>query len=364
MRARLTRAGVPERRRGRPVQIEMLADQDWLRRQYVQQHRSAADIARELACSETAVLDALRRHRLPVRDRGGGNRRRPMPPELKDVEWLEQRYWREGASIRQIAVQLNVSGSAVANALRRTAVKRRPVGNQSAPPPLQPRAVPSRRTAGPQPIGLLQDGTEYVAQLGKLDFVDGGRRVVCHLCGKSFRLLSTSHLRRHGWTPMDYRLAFGLNRGTPLCASNESARRREIGLERYRNNSRVRDGLARGQELVRSGEALAMAHAAMPPGAARLQRRQQVAAATQAQRDALQSTAAARREARIRELGFRSERAYVKDRYVRRGWGIASIKAELQVGSGAVERILDTAGIERRPPGGRSSGLRRAAERS
>jgi hypothetical protein len=362
VRARLTRAGVPGRRRGRPIQIDILADQDWLRREYVQRKRSAADIARELACSPTAVLDALRRHDLPVRDRGGGNRRQPMPKELQDFTWLNRRYSSEGASIRQIAVEVNVSGSAVAAALRRAGIKRRPVGNQSAAVPVQG-PVPISRTGVHRPLGLLPDGTGYFAQLGKLEFVEDGRRVVCHLCGKSFRLLSASHLRRHGWTSSDYRFAFGLNRGTPLCAADESARRREIGLERYRNNRRVRDGLARGQEMVRSGEALAMAHAAMPRGTARLQRRLQAAAGSQNQRDALRASAEARRAQSIRELGFRSEGAYLKDRYVRRGWGIAPIKAELQVGSGVVESLLDAAGIERRPPGGRRSVVRRDTNR-
>jgi hypothetical protein len=115
--------------------------------------------------------------------------------------------------------------------------------------------------------------------------------------------------------------------------------------------------------MVRSGEALAMAHAAMPRGTARLQRRLQAAAGSQNQRDALRASAEARRAQSIRELGFRSEGAYLKDRYVRRGWGIAPIKAELQVGSGVVESLLDAAGIERRPPGGRRSVVRRDTNR-
>ena len=353
VRSRLTRAGVPPRRRGRPVQITALDDRDWLRREYVQRMRSTADIARELACSPTAVLDSLRRHRLPVRDRGGGARRDPMPAQLSNVRWLRRRYATDGASIRQIAVDLGVSASAVASALRRAGVPRRPFGNQRTALPVQPTPEPhGRPVSESQPVGVLADGTEYFAPLGLLEFADDGRRVVCHLCGGSLRLLSASHLRRHGWTPADYREAFGLNRGTPLCAPAESARRRDIGIERYRKNRAVRDGLALGQEMVRSGEALAMAHAAMPPGSARLQRRMQVIDATGPRREAMRSSAVSRRLARIAALGFRTEQAYLLNRYVRQGWGIAPIKAELRVGSGVVERMLDAAGIERRPARG------------
>ncbi|HET7665443.1 MAG TPA: MucR family transcriptional regulator [Mycobacterium sp.] len=356
VRARLARAGVSTRRRGRPVQIAGLQDRQWLRREYVVRGRAAATIAREIDCSETAVLDALRRHGLEVRDRGGGSRRVAMPGELGDDEWLRQRYSGDGASIRRIAADLEVSASAVATALRRAGVTRRSFGNQRAPllPPPQPSRAAARR-GGPRPVGVLADGTEYFASLGRLEFVDDGRRVVCHLCGTPLRLLSTSHLRRHGWSASEYREAFGLNRGTPLCAPEESARRRAIGLDRYRHNARVRDGLALGQERVRSGEALAMAHAAMPAGTARLQRRLRAAAVTTPQRERRRATATSRRLQRVRELGFRTERAYLRDRYVRRGWGIARIKAEIAVGSGVVERMLDDAGIPRRAANGHAS---------
>jgi transposase-like protein len=353
VRARLARAGVPVRRRGRPVQIPQLENPAWLRGEYVDRSRTAADIARALGCSETAVLDALHRHALPVRDRGGGSRQTAMPGELTDSEWLTRRYATDGASIRRIAAELGVSASAVAGALRRAGVARRPFGNQRAPEPPQPQPlVPAPRGLGRRPVGVLADGTAYFASLGRLEFVDDGRRVVCHLCATPFRLLSTSHLRRHGWTPSEYREAFGLNRGTPLCAPEESERRRAIGVDRYRYNARVRDGLAYGQQLVRSGEALAMAHAAMPPGTARLQRRLHAAEVTTPQRDRRRASSTARRSARLQDLGFRTERAYLRDRYLRRGWGIARIKAELAVGSGVVERMLDDAGIPRRAANG------------
>jgi hypothetical protein len=199
---------------------------------------------------------------------------------------------------------------------------------------------------------VFADGTEYFVPLGRLEFVDDDRRVLCQLCARPLRLLSATHLRQHGWTPQDYRQAFGLNRSTPLCAPAVSERRRVLGRDRYAANARVREGMARGQELVRSGAALRQAHAAMPAGSARLQRRLAAADVTADARRRGQAQAVTRRRKRVRELGFATERAYLRDRYVRRGWGIARIKAELQVGSGVVERLLDAAGIDRRPPGG------------
>ena len=95
-----------------------------------------------------------------------------------------------------------------------------------------------------------------------------------------------------------------------------------------------------------------LAHAAMPPGTARLQRRLHAAEVTTPQRDRRRASAATRRSARLQDLGFRTERAYLRDRYLRRGWGIARIKAELAVGSGVVERMLDDAGIPRRAANG------------
>jgi hypothetical protein len=201
-------------------------------------------------------------------------------------------------------------------------------------------------------MGVLADGTEYFVPLGRLDFVDDDRRVLCHLCGKPFRLLSATHLRRHGWTPLEYRQAFGLNRGTPLCAPVLSEQRRAVGRDRYAHDARVRTGLAQGQELVRSGAALGLAHAAMPAGSAPLQRRLRAAETTAPARRHRRDEALMRRQARVRELGFATDRAYLRDRYVRQGWGIARIKAELRVGSGVVERMLDAARISRRPPGG------------
>jgi hypothetical protein len=67
---------------------------------------------------------------------------------------------------------------------------------------------------------------------------------------------------------------FGLGR-LSLCAPALQQRRRELSVERYGANPRLREGLAVGLALARSGELLKLSHAAQPVGSARAQIRQQ-----------------------------------------------------------------------------------------
>ena len=210
---------------------------------------------------------------------------------------------------------------------------------------------PSAAT-GLHPIGELDDGTPFFAPLGELQVVDDGDRVICHLCGRALQLLSAEHLRRHGWTPQLYRDTFGLNRSTALCSPAVVERRRAIGVERYQQNSKVRSGLAHGQQLARSGRLLEMSHAVQRPGTASLQRRRRSGEVTAASRSERRVSAIDRRRRVIADLGFASERQYLIDRYLAREWPVARIKAELGIGSSVLTEIFDAAGIERRRPGG------------
>ncbi len=53
------------------------------------------------------------------------------------------------------------------------------------------------------------DDLPSFAPLVRLLVVDGGERVLCHLCGRAFAMLGAGHLRQHGWTAAAYREAFG-----------------------------------------------------------------------------------------------------------------------------------------------------------
>jgi ROS/MUCR transcriptional regulator protein len=220
--------------------------------------------------------------------------------------------------------------------------------------------IPKSSASTPvKPIGRLDDGTAYFAPLGELVVIADGERVLCHLCGRALQMLSAEHLRRHGWTPQLYRQAFGLNRSTALCSPAVVERRRAIGSERYLRNAKVREGLAQGQELARSGRLLEMSHAVQQRGTASLQRRSRSAAVTAPSRVTRRVRAVERRNRLIAELGFTSERDYLIDRYLDQGWPVSRIKAELEIGSAVLTEILDGAGIKRRRPGGTGPALAR-----
>jgi predicted transcriptional regulator len=75
-----------------------------------------------------------------------------------------------------------------------------------------------------RPVGSLEDGTPYFAPLGELPYDPDDDRVQCHLCGRWYRSIGSSHLYRvHGWTLDDYRDAFHLPMGTPTVAPGVSA---------------------------------------------------------------------------------------------------------------------------------------------
>ncbi len=202
------------------------------------------------------------------------------------------------------------------------------------------------------------------APVGELLVVDGGQRVICHLCGEALQMLSTSRLCRHGWTAVQYREAFGLSRSTALCSPAITEQRRQLGLVRFRNNQRLRDGLAVGQRLARSGELLVLAHAAQPAGSTRVQTRRRAAAAA-GRRDTA-GQVAERVDVRLVELGFGGDlHGFVRDRYNEQLHPVLRIARELGVGNARIQTLLDEAGIVRRRPGGARAarGLTFAQER-
>ena len=214
-------------------------------------------------------------------------------------------------------------------------------------------------------VGTLADGTVCFAPLGELLVVDGGQRVVCHLCGRELVLLAASHLRKHGWTPQAYREAFGLGRGTALCAPLLLQQRRALGVARYAANARLRDGLAVGQAMARSGELLERSHAAQPAGSARAESRRRTAERTGPARQRTAQAAQRRLQARLAELGFAGDvYGYLAQRYTRDRWPVLAVARELGVGNVRIQQLLDDAGIVRRRPGGAEAASGRRARDS
>ncbi|WP_130492419.1 MucR family transcriptional regulator [Motilibacter rhizosphaerae] len=191
-------------------------------------------------------------------------------------------------------------------------------------------------------------GTAY----GRLATADGGEAVLCHECGSPYRFLS-SHVRQaHGLTADDYRERWGLNRTTPLASPALLAARANEGHRRYRLPA-VREGLARGQALARSGELLQLSHEAQPAGSARAERRAQTLETTALTRRSTARSASRRLEATLTALGFDSFPAYWRQRYDVEGLSMLRIRAELGVGGETLTRLLETHQVAtRRRPGG------------
>ena len=81
-------------------------------------------------------------------------------------------------------------------------------------------------------MGSLADGTEYYAPIGEL-IHDGDGRVLCHLCGRSMRIIGGTHLRvTHGWTIRQYREAFHLPERAATCSRELSGRLRDSAISR------------------------------------------------------------------------------------------------------------------------------------
>jgi len=70
-----------ERKRGRPLN-DRTPSRDVLVRLYVKEGRSVRDVAEAVGCPRTTILDALKRHDIPVRSRAKRSRLRDINPAL------------------------------------------------------------------------------------------------------------------------------------------------------------------------------------------------------------------------------------------------------------------------------------------
>lgn len=195
------------------------------------------------------------------------------------------------------------------------------------------------------PVGRADDGSWLFAPLGSMLVTDDGARVVCHGCGEWLSQVSTGHARSHGLTLEGYRERFGLNRKASLVAPRLAALRRADGLARWASNSGVREGLAVGQAMARSGELKALGGAAQPRGSRRRQgrlaaSREGAAPALRAARDRQSAEALARWEAAAQGLGFADLDAYL---VARRTEGAAAwrVRRELGCGGNTSSRLLN-----------------------
>ncbi|WP_416957788.1 MucR family transcriptional regulator [Nocardioides sp. T5] len=191
----------------------------------------------------------------------------------------------------------------------------------------------------------LNDDTWVYAPVGGVLVVDGGARIVCHACGDTLEAITRHHVRRHDLDLAGYRARFGLNRKTSLIAPALVETRRAEGLRRWESNDGVRDGLAVGQAMARSGELHAIGIAAQPAGSRRRQGRRaasraDAAPALAAHRSAQADDARERWTQRAQALGFDSLDGYLADR---RATAVTPwrVRNELRCGSEMASRLLE-----------------------
>lgn len=197
----------------------------------------------------------------------------------------------------------------------------------------------------------LPDGTVLHAPRGEL-VRDGEGRVCCHLCGRWFRGLG-SHLRAHRYTAAAYRETFGLCTTAALVADEVATKISRRQAATYRGSEVVRERLAPGHEMARSGQLGARARTALaapaPP-----QRVAVRAAALDAGRRTRARDREAELEARLAALGYKGGVAalgeYLRDAYAA-GASLERLGAATGLGRARLHAALLEAGVVLRPVG-------------
>lgn len=74
---------------------------------------------------------------------------------------------------------------------------------------------------------------------GKIEYDDEGK-VICHICGRSYKRLGSHARESHSMTIEEYKAEFGLNRRARTTEQNYSLTMRELALE-YGMDERLRE---------------------------------------------------------------------------------------------------------------------------
>ena len=187
--------------------------------------------------------------------------------------------------------------------------------------------------------------------------------VMCHLCGRWFRLLG-AHVRVHGLTADDYRAAFGLFATKALSSGELSATRSQAQGTRYRRSGRTREDLARGHAMARSGELTVIAGAARQSRTVAAQRRSAQIEELAAGRRTQAARTGRRLVDALRERGFDAIGPGLRALYLERQTGLEDLASELGVGRMALRRALAEHGVPLRGPGGTTDAGRRSRTRA
>lgn len=115
-------------RRGTHTLPPELDDAAYLRKAYIHDRMTSEEIGNEIGCSMQTVLDALREHKIPVRQGGGHT---DAADVLGDKEAMSQLYLGEELSTRKIAGRLDCGQTTVHRALEDHEIETRPPGHLS-----------------------------------------------------------------------------------------------------------------------------------------------------------------------------------------------------------------------------------------
>ena len=108
-----------------PSKYPQLNDKEWLEEKYLEERLSIRAIASVVGCGGRAVWNALKRLKIPTRKCFEAKKGRTKYKELKDGDWLYQKYWEEGLSTHGIAAIIGCSADMVSDALRRLGIPAR-----------------------------------------------------------------------------------------------------------------------------------------------------------------------------------------------------------------------------------------------
>jgi len=195
------------------------------------------------------------------------------------------------------------------------------VSQDGAAPPASAGRASRRPDRVIRPVtGVLADGTACYAPVGEV--VMDGSRVICHLCGRSFRSVA-AHLASHGWSKARYCEEFGLERSQPLEAEETRKLRAAAMTTRLIFDPAIRAGSAAGRERARTGELTKDAAAAARGRSFPEQRRRKAAQARTAPPSAVAARASRERADRrlveiavaaAKSLGYADIGSFVSDR--------------------------------------------------
>jgi transposase len=117
--------GRSENRRLRCLPDERLANQEWMRKQYVGEVQSAREIAEKCGCDESTAQRWLKRHGIEMNP----DLRKREYPRLANAEWLRQEYVKKNKTGYQIADEVGCSFGRVYASIREHGIETRDIGN-------------------------------------------------------------------------------------------------------------------------------------------------------------------------------------------------------------------------------------------